>query len=697
VQGRNEDAYPDGQAYMNGNPIGADLAFRLTYDYDIQAAFEDLRYWLQHSPVFLLAGLALFLPGWLLLDLAGLQHRLDVGEQAALAIGLSLAIIPIAMLWTTTLGLRWTETGVRITAGLLVAAGLVRWLPRGLRSIRKRSSTTGNETRPGATGKPGTPARTATGLALTIVCLATLGLRLAMVRDLAMPAWVDSVHHGLITRLVLEQGGMPQTYAPYLDIDPTFYHAGFHANLAVFHWLSGLDLSTALLVLGQVHNALMVLAIYALTVTLTQDRLAGVFAALVTGFLTPMPAYYTSWGRYTQLTGLLMLPAALTLARLWMTGRQPEPEIEASAGQPPRAKTAYRVSLMLLSGIALGGLFLVHYRVILFVLCLLGPYLLAQIAWKRNAILQTTRSAAAYLALSGLAACILSLPWLVPAVVRTFLPNLNAALSPDARLFGDFAWRYLTAALGRQAIALSGLGLAWSLLRRQRFGIVLAVWIVLLFGLANLDTLQFPGGGFINNSSVAITLFIPIAVLAGYMTSEIVNSWLELSSKPWWRWSGGLLISAASLAVAFAGARQLMPIFNPSTLLARQADLQAMAWIEANIPADQPILINPFLWGYGLYAGSDGGYWISPLAGRQTIPPPAVYALSSPETRQQINAICLETTNRSTDAQSLWDYLHEQNIRLFTLAGGRRAVSPNTIRERLVLAALLQAGTWVLN
>ena len=694
VQGRNEDTYPNGQAYINEQPVNADLAFRLTYDFDTQAAFEDLLYWLEHGWLFLLIGLVLFLPGWLLLDLTGLAEGLDGGEQAALAVGLSLAIIPIIMLWSTTLGLHWNEIGVRIAVGVLVALGLIRWLPRGLRSIRQRRSTDRNETAPTAVEGPRDKAHLVTGLALTAICLAALGLRLSMQRDLAAPAWIDSVHHTLITRLVLEQGGMPQTYAPYLDIDPTFYHAGFHANLAVFHWLSGLDLSAAMLLLGQVHNALMALAVYALTVTLTKDRLAGVFAALVTSFLTPMPVYYTSWGRYTQLAGLLILPAALAFARLWIAKVQIKSE--PGAGQPPRREITRQVSLILLSGIILGGLFLVHYRVILFALCLVGPYLLAQLDWKRSAVLQSIRSAAIYLFLSGLVAILLALPWLIPALTRTFVENINAALSPNARWFGDFAWRYLTAALGREAMALCGLGLAWSLLRRQHFGIVLTAWVVLLFALANLDVLRIPGGGFINNSSVTITLFIPIAILAGYIASEITHSWLGLHSTPLWRWSASLIILALSLVGSYAGARQLMPIFNPGTLLARQADLQAMDWIKSNIPEDETILINPFLWGYNLYAGSDGGYWISPLTGRRTIPPPAIYGLSSPETVQQINATCLETINRWADAQGLWDYLHAQNIR-FVYVGRRGGVlSPQVLSESgLFIQRYAQSGVWI--
>ena len=35
-------------------------------------------------------------------------------------------------------------------------------------------------------------------------------------------------------------------------------------------------------------------------------RIGGLAAALIVGVFTPMPAYYTSWGRYTQLAALLI-------------------------------------------------------------------------------------------------------------------------------------------------------------------------------------------------------------------------------------------------------------------------------------------------------------------------------------------------------------------------------------------------------
>ena len=143
-----------------------------------------------------------------------------------------------------------------------------------------------------------------------------------MVRDLSASPWVDSVHHGVITRLILETGGFPSSYAPFIDIDSAQYHAGFHSVLASFQWLTGLELQQGMLLFGQVINALAALAVYLLAVRLSGSQLCGIFAALISAIFTPMPAYFTSWGRYTHLTGLVILPAAFALLQ-WVIENSP--------------------------------------------------------------------------------------------------------------------------------------------------------------------------------------------------------------------------------------------------------------------------------------------------------------------------------------------------------------------------------------
>jgi hypothetical protein len=120
VNGRSEDAYPSGTAYRNRSEIDADLAFRVSYDYDFMAFLQDLGHWSRN--IFLLFPLAivLWLPGWLLLDFSGIHNKFGNIESLGLSIGLSVAIIPLVILWTTTLHLSWTRESILIISIILV-------------------------------------------------------------------------------------------------------------------------------------------------------------------------------------------------------------------------------------------------------------------------------------------------------------------------------------------------------------------------------------------------------------------------------------------------------------------------------------------------------------------------------------------------------------------------------------------------
>jgi hypothetical protein len=109
VMGRLENASPRGEATISGEPIEADLSFRLLYRYDLKAFWEDARQLTGESWLLIPLWLVIFLPGWLLLEVSGLGTHLERGERWALAVGLSLAMIPLVLLWTSLIGLRWNS------------------------------------------------------------------------------------------------------------------------------------------------------------------------------------------------------------------------------------------------------------------------------------------------------------------------------------------------------------------------------------------------------------------------------------------------------------------------------------------------------------------------------------------------------------------------------------------------------------
>jgi hypothetical protein len=221
---------------------------------------------------------------------------------------------------------------------------------------------------------------------------------------------------------------------------------------------------------------------------------------------------------------------------------------------------------------------------------------------------------------------------------------------------------------------LATLGVLSAILFKKQFGVAALLWTALLFVLANLGALGLPGGGIINNTSVAITLFMPVALLGGFALTSLVSGveWLLLRREAWSRYLVPLrvILVAAALALSFSAARLLFPLVNPTTYLFRAADRPALAWIEQNIPPQEIVLINPFNWGYGLCAGSDGGAWIGALSGRATLPPPVIYGFGDPSEVQRINSLCADVLQYGSDPDRLWELLRAAGMR-YVYTGAR--------------------------
>lgn len=647
ILGRDEDAYPYGTAYQDGSPISADMAFRLSYDYGFIDFFNDLSKWL--GSIWLIIPLATFLwlPGWLVLAMLGLQQGRDWGEKVALSVGLSLALIPLLLLWTTTLGLRWSLPGIY----LITIALWVFYFKRIYQGWRKQSKT-----------QKIIHDRQAWGysLGLLVVFLVSLAIRLIMVRDLATPPWVDSIHHATITRLVIETGAFPANYLPLIDIGNASYHPGFHAGLAAFVALARIDLPRGMLIYGQVLNALIVFAAYLFTNVLVKNRLAALLAALFAGLFSPMPAYYTSWGRYTQLAGLLILPVAFALT-ITLTQSLSGSRRLLHLWNPSREKkdtTRQILLIILVAAVAAGGLLLVHFRVLIFFICLVVAWLIVNTLARVRmpGAKNTVAIQLATLALEAAAAIILTLPWF-PALLITLKATTERVTRTAVPWFSDFSWTYLNNGLGVYLLALAGVGLIWGFYQRRRFSPILLLWVFFLYAIANIGVVLPALNGNINNTSVTISLFFPITCLAGYLIAWVYTGWKNIIGveRRWIAQTGFIILI---LATSIYASRTLVTILNPVTILTRQADLEAIDWIDANLPQDAVFAVNPFLWGYGVYAGSDGGFWISPLAGRQTIPPPVLSGLdyrsqASQETRRLSQQILEESRDPFKLSQTL--------------------------------------------
>jgi hypothetical protein len=658
ILGSPEDRYPEGQLFINGTGTDGDIAFLLFYQYGFGSLLDDLSLWFSNIWLIVPMIAVAWLPGSLIIKIINRNNRnplishLDLGEKTAISIGISLSVIPIFYLWCSILNIKINQT--RIIPIYILALLAYLWFNR----FEFRNLFTGK--------KPKFLIFDKTIIPLVIIFTVSLIIRFVMIRDLSAPPWVDSVHHSLLTRMIIEQEGLPTTYSPYLSISPINYHFGFHTNLAVFHFLSGLDIPIAMLVFGQLLNALTVFAVYLFTTSVIKDKLAGIAAAFITGLVTPMPAYYTSWGRYTQLIGILIFPAALSLILFVIK--------KLGKNQFPNSLQNFLFrycETILIAVLACAGLFLSHYRVGIFLGCFFGAYFAVLIfnkIFSRKKSDNLTQQILIFTLIVSLAIT-MTLPWWLDTF-RTFIAPRLSVTSEASQAFQDFHWNYLTAGYGNFSVIAAFMGILLGIFRQKRFALVLPLWILIMFASANLQAIPLPGRGFINNTSVQIFLFIPISAAGGYLISQIIpffNGLIPVKQKIF----NQVILLLAILLVITLSIKNILPILNLQTVLLKKSDLPGIRWIGENVPEDEVILINFFPWAYNLYAGTDGGYWISPIAGRPTMPPTLLYGFDK-ETNivWDTNSFLHRVSKYKDMPENLYDILVEENIK-YIYAGAR--------------------------
>ena len=124
--GRNEDNYPKGELFIDHNLVDKDLSFQTTYDYDLNAFLTDTGKLLGKVGLVIPLFLILWLPGNTLLKL--FYRKKDETDKFfnspfsgfAISIGLSLAIVPLLVLWLPILKMPWSREFVFLLFGLIL-------------------------------------------------------------------------------------------------------------------------------------------------------------------------------------------------------------------------------------------------------------------------------------------------------------------------------------------------------------------------------------------------------------------------------------------------------------------------------------------------------------------------------------------------------------------------------------------------
>jgi hypothetical protein len=634
------ETYLNGAEYQNGASADTQTAFRLSYSRKV-ALLGLLSEALSLGWRLIVAVFLYFLPGWGLFSLLWPGWgKFSWPEKVGLAGGLSLALYPLLILWTDLIGIRLGA----IYAWLPALAGLGMLLWRNRKELNSRSLFRRRKI-------------TTSWADLTFVVILSMVIvsRFWAVRSIAIPMWGDSYQHTVIAQLLVDNGGLFTSWQPYAAMTTFTYHFGFHAAVAVFNWITHMDIPSAVLWVGQFLNVMAVTVLYPLAIRIGRNRWAGVVAVMIAGLLAPMPMFYTNWGRYTQLAGQVILPVAVLL--MWIT-------ITSSSNETGKIGARGMVAI---SCLAIGGLALTHYRVlILAMIFLLALWILYA---RRGTFLSMLRKTFWV----GIGGGLLFLPWFIRVFGGKILnivahqmaiPAAQAVESnPQLAGIGNILI-FLPAYLWLVLPFLVGIGI----LRRERDFLVVVFWWVGNLLAGNPSWLGLPGAGAITGFAVFIGAYIPAGILIGASAT-----WLRDLNKTGFFHkprvsrifsSAGLLLI---IGLSLWGASQRLKDLHPEQFsLATQPDMQAANWIRENTPADAHILVNSFAaYSNSVIVGSDGGWWLPLLARRQTTVPPLLYSSEqSPSTNyiSKINALTFEIQKKGIESPDIYTQLEDRDI-----------------------------------
>jgi hypothetical protein len=638
------DAYLDGAMYQDGQPLDAQLGGYLVFD----------------SPQMLLGfagralgwagalaiGIFLFiLPGWALLVLLWPgASDLSWGEKLGLAGGLSVALYPLLLLWTDLVGLHLGPLYAWVPS--MAALIFLAWRNRAARpaSLAARARAWW---RSGARWPD---------LAFIAVLALIYITRFLVIGSLDVPMWGDSYQHTMIAQLIADNGGLFDSWQPYAEMQSFNYHFGFHADAALLHWLGGLALPQAILWTGQLLNVIAVVVLYPLAARVGGNRWAGVAAVLLAGLLAPMPMFYVNWGRYTQLAGQVILPIAILLVWQVLDARGPD----------------WR--LLGLACFALGGLALTHYRVLIFGMPFLAAYLIFE--WRRAGF----RALLTKMFFLAAGAGLLYLPWFVHTFGSKLVQIFTKQISTPPQQ--DPAWLQQANAAGDLSTYLSALvwlllllSVGWGLWRRDRGIGIISLWWALVVLAVNPQWLRLPGEGLLTNFALGIAAYIPAGIIIGAVAGQLVGAQHSASDAP----ADGAAVSysrqraisplLALLVAALGvwGAGQRLYDLQPAIFaLITRPDIEAAGWIREHTPKDARFLVNSFFtFGDAAIVGSDGGWWLPLLAGRQTMVPPLNYVSEEgprPDYAEWIKSLSAELLKKGIDHPDVLKMLRERGI-----------------------------------
>lgn len=519
-------------------------------------------------------------PGLLLLSFYSSKSKFSPSVHLTFAFGLSLGIWIILLIWLQLFNISLNKYSVRFIFSIFFFLWLIR-LTKNKNDILNWFKKKNNYYE----------------LTIIIFSLLIFIFYAYAYKELVAGMGSDSMHHTLISSLIMKEGQIPKDYGPYAPVVTFSYHFGYHAYIAALSWLSGIPVRLMVVLSGAILMGLASLAGGALAFYLSKETLIGLLGAAIIGIIYIFPAYSLLWGRFTQLMGTIILMMFITALIYW--------------------DHQYKFSLnfvFVIIAIAIGLIFS-HYRIS--IIGILFSILFLTIRKKFAVIFKNH-----------------FLHWLVipigvlfisaPKLIQLFISRQIGFSAPGVQF--DNSYFSLEQRLGPlfhneiQTWFLIGISLVFilvGLIKREKISLVIFLWLFLLF----IFSRQMIFGHIIDPITLMVSSYVPMIMSLGLGLSCVTQR------------SKNLYLRFFVLILFFVGMvigtkRWNSFDFLNHTLVTKN-DLRAADWIERNTDNSSLFLVNTFQFPFQeeLIIGLDAGYWLPVLAERRTITYPMVYLL----------------------------------------------------------------------
>jgi hypothetical protein len=688
------NSYLEGAQYLDGSANNSQTSFHSSYAVSpmlIGLFSEGLKWiWYLALTIFLFV-----IPGWAALSwlLPGWKQIIPV-TKIILSLGIGVSFYPLGLLWMNTMGIHSNY----VAALTLPILGLIFILIKQMRDRKNETKFLKNSEIDQKNSDGSTVQRTSFNwheyipdLAVVLILLVIIFTRFWPVRNLDAPMWGDSYQHTMIAQLLIDNEGLFNSWQPYAQLSSFTYHFGFHSLVQNFAWYSGLGIVQSTLWMGQLLNIIAILAIYPLAVMIGKNKWSGVIALLIAGLISSMPMYYLNWGRYTQLTSLIILPVIIFV--IWKN-------LESDT-------INYKWDILVWVG--LSGLALTHYRIVLFIPLFYISYFVFHL--KKQEIITTTKKALSH----AIGMVLLLLPWLfrlsegtLPKLFGTQITTAAADISQTTQSLNEIG--SITNYLPLSIWILLALSVIWGIFTRSRLSMIFSLWWFLIFLVANPTVLNLPGTGIITNFAVFISAYMPAGILIGSSFASFLRilkilpdndvnllheSVMESGNQKKTISSVILIICVALICVWFIRPR-IRDIRPAEHALLTRPDIRSMEWIQENLTSEAKFLVNSFFaYGGTLVAGSDGGWWLPLLTRRDSTQPPLLYGAETanqPDFIQSTNQLITLITEKGIDHPDVLTELKNRNITHIYI--GQLQGQVNTTTPLLNLQTLIESSNY---